>query len=37
MTNLDSVLNQKHHFADKCLSSQNYGISISHVGMWEFL
>ena len=35
MTNLDSVLNQKHHFADKGLSSQNYGISSSHVGMWE--
>ena len=26
---------QRHHFADKGLSSQSYGFSRSHVGMWE--
>ena len=35
MTNLDSVLKSRHHFADKGLSSQNYGFSSSHVRMWE--
>ena len=26
---------QRHHFADKCLNSQSYGFSSSHVWMWE--
>ena len=26
---------QRHHFANKCLCSQNYGFSSSHVCMWE--
>ena len=35
MTNLDSILNkqQRHHFANKGLSSQSYGFSSSHVCM----
>ena len=33
MTNLDSVLKPRHHFADKVLSSQSYGFSSSHVWM----
>ena len=34
--NLDSILKkQRHHFADKCPSSQSYGFSNSHVRMWE--
>ena len=36
MTNLDSVLKkQNHHFADKCPYSQSYGLSSSHLHMWE--
>ena len=36
MTNLDSILNkQTHYFANKCLSSQSYGFSSSHVWLWE--
>ena len=35
MTNLDSILKQRHYFANKGLSSQNYGFSSSHVWMWE--
>ena len=36
MTNLDSILKkQRHYFANKGLSSQCYGFSISHVWMWE--
>ena len=36
MTNLDSVSQkQRHHFADKGLSSQGYGFSCGHVWMWE--
>ena len=37
MTKLDSMLKKKktHHFADKSPSSQSYGFSSSHVGMWE--
>ena len=36
MTNLDSLLKkQRHHFADKGLYSQSYGLSCSHVWMWE--
>ena len=31
MTNLDNVLNSRHHFADKGLYSQNYGFSSSHI------
>ena len=32
MTNLDSLLKkQRHHFADKGLYSQSYGLSSSHV------
>ena len=29
------IRNQRHHFADKCPSSQSYGFSSSHVWMWE--
>ena len=29
------VKKQRHHFADKCSSSQSYGFSSSHVWMWE--
>ena len=35
MTDLDTIWNQRHHFADKDLSSQSYGFSNSHVRMWE--
>ena len=35
MTNLDSVFKSRHHFADKGASSQSYGLSSSHVQMWE--
>ena len=35
MTNLDSILKKKRHFANKCPYNQNYGFSISHVWMWE--
>ena len=36
MTNLDSVTKkQRHHFANKDLSSQTYGFSSGHVWMWE--
>ena len=34
MTNLDSMLKNRHHFADKS-SSQSYSFSSSHVRMWE--
>ena len=30
MTNLDSVLKSRHHFADKGLSSKSYGLSSGH-------
>ena len=33
ITNLDSALKNRHHFADKGLSSQSYGFSSSHVWM----
>ena len=33
MTNLDHIKKQRHYFADKGLSSQNYGFSSSHVWM----
>jgi len=33
MTNLGSVLRNRHYFADKGLSSQNYGFSSGHVWM----
>ena len=29
------VKKQRHYFIDKCLSSQSYGFSSSHVWMWE--
>ena len=36
MTNLDSILKkQRHYFANKGPSSQSYGVSSSHVWMWE--
>ena len=31
MTNLDSVLNSRHHLADKSPYSKSYGLSSSHV------
>ena len=33
MTNLDSILKSRHHFANKCPYSQSYGFSNSHVWM----
>ena len=33
MTNLDSILKQKHYFVNKGLSSQGYGFSSGHVWM----
>ena len=33
MTNLDSVLKMRHHFADKGLYSQSYSFSNSHARM----
>ena len=35
MTNLDTIKKDKHHFANKGPSSQNYGFSSSHVWIWE--
>ena len=35
MTNLDSVLKSRHHFANKGPSSKSYGFPSSHVWMWE--
>ena len=35
MTNLDSVLKMRHHFADKGPYSQSYGFSSNHVCMSE--
>ena len=35
MTNLDSALNSRYHFANKGQSSQSYGFSSSHVRIWE--
>ena len=35
MTNLESILKSRHYFANKCLSSQGYGFSSSHVWIWE--
>ena len=35
MTNLDSILKQRHYFAGKDPSSQIYRFSSSHVWMWE--
>ena len=29
------IINQRHYFADKGLSSQSYGLSSRHVWMWE--
>ena len=33
ITNLNSILKNRHHFAKKGLSSQSYGFSSSHVWM----
>ena len=33
MTNLNSILKSRHHFADKGLYSQSYGFSSRHVWM----
>ena len=33
MTNLDSILKQRHHFANKGSFSQSYGFSSSYVWM----
>ena len=33
MTNLDSILESRHYFADKGPHSQSYGFSSSHVRM----
>ena len=35
MTNLDTILKSRDHFANKVLCSQSYGFSSSHVWMWE--
>ena len=35
MINLEYTKKQRHYFANKCLSSQNYGFSSSHVWMRE--
>ena len=35
MTNLDSILRSRHHFANKDTDSQSYGFSSSNVWMWE--
>ena len=35
MTNLDSILKSRHHFANKGPSSQSYGFSSGHVWMQE--
>ena len=35
ITNLDSVKKQRHYFANKGPYSQGYGLSSSHVRMWE--
>ena len=35
MTKLDSVLQKRHHFADKGPYSQNYGFSSRYVLIWE--
>ena len=34
MTNLDSILKNRHYFANKVPSSQGYGFSSSHVWIW---
>ena len=35
LTNLDSILKSRHHFADKGPYSQSYWFSSSHIQMWE--
>ena len=35
MTNLDSILKNRHYFVNKGPSSQGYGFSSGHVWMWE--
>ena len=36
MTNLDSILKQRHHFANKGPYSQSYDFSSNHVWIWEW-
>ena len=36
MTNLDSILESRHYFANKGPSSHGYGFSSSFVWMWEW-
>ena len=35
VTNLDSMLKSRHYFANQGPSSQDYGLSSSHIWMWE--
>ena len=35
ITNLDSIVKNRHYFANKGPSSQGYGFSSGHVWMWE--
>ena len=35
MTNLDSILKNRHYFVNKGPSSQGYGLSSGHICMWE--
>ena len=35
--NKSYIKKQRHYFANKCLSSQSYGFSSSHVWMWELM
>ena len=35
MPNLDSIVKNRHYFANKCASSQGYDFSSSQVWMWE--
>ena len=35
LTNLDSALKSRHHFAHKGLYSQGYSLSSSHIQMWQ--
>ena len=36
MTNLDSILKNRHYFGNKGPYNQNYGFSSGHVWMWEY-
>ena len=35
MTNLDSILKSRQYFPNKGLSNQSYGLSSSHIWMWN--